>query len=297
MELLIGSHVSFSKDEQLVGSIKEALSYGSNLFMFYTGAPQNTIRVPLSDKIKEESYKLLKENNISIDNIIVHAPYIVNLANDNNFDFNISFLKNEIDRCEFLGIKKMVLHPGSHVGMGTINGLNNIVKALNIVLTKDTTVIICLEMMSGKGSECGTNFDDMKYIIDNVIYKEKIMICFDTCHMNDYGYDMSNFDNILDEFDEKVGINKLGCIHINDSKNEIGIRKDRHENIGIGTIGFNNLINIIYNKRIENVPKILETPWIKDNNKSYPPYKFEIEMILNKKFNENLIDDIKKYYE
>ena len=297
MELLIGSHVSFSKDEQLVGSIKEALSYGSNLFMFYTGAPQNTIRVPLSDKIKEESYKLLKENNISIDNIIVHAPYIVNLANDNNFDFNISFLKNEIDRCEFLGIKKMVLHPGSHVGIGTINGLNNIVKALNIVLTKDTTVIICLEMMSGKGSECGTNFDDMKYIIDNVIYKEKIMICFDTCHMNDYGYDMSNFDNILDEFDEKVGINKLGCIHINDSKNEIGIRKDRHENIGIGTIGFNNLINIIYNKRIENVPKILETPWIKDNNKSYPPYKFEIEMILNKKFNENLIDDIKKYYE
>ena len=297
MKLLLGSHVSFSKDEQLVGSIKEAISYGSNLFMFYTGAPQNTVRVPLSLSLRNDAYRLLADNNINIDNIIVHAPYIVNLANKNNFDFNVSFLKNEIDRCELLGIKKMVLHPGSHVGIGVINGLNNIIEGLNEVLNKDTNIIICLEMMSGKGSECGTNFKDMKYIIDNVKYNDKIMVCFDTCHMNDYGYDMSNFDKILDDFDKIVGIDKLGCIHVNDSKNEIGIKKDRHENIGIGTIGFNNLLNIIYNKRIENIPKILETPWIKRLKDTYPPYKFEIEMIKNKKFNNNLIEDITKYYE
>ena len=293
--LLIGSHVSFNKENQLLGSVVEALSYNSNTYMFYTGAPQNTLRMPLNECLKESAYSLMKENNIDINNVIVHAPYIVNLANPKNFDFSVNFLKQEISRCEFLGIKKMVLQPGSHVGNGIELGLKTIVDALNNVLDKNTNIIICLEMMAGKGSECGTNFDEMKYIIDNVKYSDKIMICFDTCHMNDSGYDISKFDDILDEFDNIIGLDKLACIHINDSKNERGVKKDRHANIGYGTIGFDNLINVIYNKRIENIPKILETPWYQKDI-SYHPYKFEIEMIKNKKFNENLFDDIVNYY-
>ena len=150
--------------------------------------------------------------------------------------------------------------------------------------------------MAGKGSELGTNFEQMKYIIDNVKYNDKLMICMDTCHMNDQGYDVSDFDKILDDFDKVIGLKKLGCIHINDSKNERGIKKDRHENFGCGNIGFEVLINIIYNKRIESIPKILETPWIKTDNGSYPPYKFEIEMIKNKEFDPNVIEKIIEFY-
>lgn len=296
MDLIIGSHVSFNKDKQLLGSVIEALSYGSNAFMFYTGAPQNTVRIPLDLELRDKAHKMMKENGIDINNVIVHAPYIVNLANPNNLDFGVNFLKQEISRCEFLGIKKLVLHPGSHVNNGIQAGLNTIVEALNTVLDKDTNIIICLEMMAGKGSECGTNFKDMKYIIDNVNYNDKLMICFDTCHMNDQGYDMSDFNNILDDFDKIIGLEKLGCIHINDSKNERGMKKDRHENFGYGTLGFNTLIKVVYNDKLKDVPKILETPWIKDEKDSYPPYKFEIEMILNKKFDEDLINKILNYY-
>jgi len=282
--LIIGSHVSFNKNEQMVGSVKEALSYGSNAFMFYTGAPQNTVRVPLSFELMVKAHDLMNENNIDINNVIVHAPYIVNLANPVNFDFSVNFLKQEIERCEFLGIKKLVLHPGSHVGNGVETGLKTIVNALNVVLSENTKITICLEMMAGKGSELGTNFEQMKYIIDNVNFNDKLMICFDTCHMSDQGYDISNFDSILDEFDKVIGINKLGCIHVNDSKNEIGAKKDRHENFGFGTLGFDTLINVIYNPRIENVPKILETPWIPVGNGSkdtVAPYKEEIARLKN----------------
>lgn len=294
--LIIGSHVSFNKDEQMIKSIKEALSYGSNAFMFYTGAPQNTLRVPLDFSLMVKAHDLLNENNIDISNVIVHAPYIINLANFENFDFNVNFLKNEIERCEFLGIKKLVLHPGSHVKNGVDVGLKSIVDTLNTVLTKNMKVKICLEMMAGKGSELGTNFNEMKYIIDNVKHNENIMICFDTCHMHDQGYDMSDFNSVLDEFDKVIGIDKLACIHINDSKNERGIKKDRHENIGFGCVGFDNLINIIYNPRIQSIPKILETPWIKGEKDSYPPYKFEIEEIKNKKFDSDVINKIINYY-
>ena len=294
--LIIGSHVSFNKNKQMIESVEEALSYGSNAFMFYTGAPQNTQRVDLSIDLMSKAHDLMKKNNIDINNVIVHAPYIVNLANPINFDFSVEFLKKEIKRCEFLGIKKLVLHPGSHVGNGIELGLNIIVKALNEVIDENTNVIICLETMAGKGSELGTNFNQMKYIIDNVKYNDKLMVCMDTCHMNDQGFNISNFDEILDEFDKVIGLNKLGCIHINDSKNEKGMKKDRHENFGFGYIGFDALINVIYNKRIEGIPKILETPWIKTESGTYPPYKFEIEMIRNKKFDENVIEKIIDYY-
>ena len=279
--LLIGSHVKYNSATQLIGSVKEALSYGATTFMFYTGAPQNTARSPINKSIVEDAKKLMIDNNIDIDKVVVHAPYIINLANTEKYDFAVSFLKQEVKRCEEIGIKYMVLHPGSHVGLGEEVGINNIVSGLNDVL-ENSRVTILLETMAGKGSELGCNLDQIKTIIDRVNNKDKIGICLDTCHLNDAGYDVTNFDNILDEVDKKVGLRFVGCVHINDSKNPISSHKDRHENIGYGTIGFDALIDIIYNKRLEDIPKILETPYIGE----YPPYKEEIEMIKDTKFRD-----------
>ena len=284
--LIIGSHVSFNKQSQLLGSLEEALSYGANTFMFYTGAPQNTIRYEISNELTNMALNKMKENNIDINKIIVHAPYIVNLANnkeDSKYDFSINFLKQEVKRCESIGIKYMVLHPGSHVGLGVDIAIQNIINGLNIIL-KDSKTTILLETMAGKGTEVGKSFEEIKEIIDGVEYKDKIGVCLDTCHINDAGYNLNNFDDVLDEFDKVVGIGYLKCIHVNDSKNIMGSHKDRHENIGYGTIGFNNLLNVIYHEKLESIPKILETPYINDK----APYKEEIEMIRNKKFNEKL---------
>lgn len=285
--LIIGSHVSFNKEKQLIGSLNEALSYESNTFMFYTGAPQNTRRYEINDNLTNQALEKMKNNNIDINNIIVHAPYIINLANDkenDKYDFSINFLKQEIERCEELKMSYLVLHPGSHVGLGIEKGINNIIYALNEALKDDKNVTILLETMAGKGTEVGSNFQELKAIIDGIDKKELIGVCMDTCHLNDSGYDITNFDSILDEFDRIVGLSYLKCIHINDSKNIKGDKKDRHENIGYGTIGFDNLIKIIYNPKLDNIPKILETPYINDK----PPYKEEITMIREKKFNDNL---------
>ena len=283
--LIIGSHVGFNKDKQLLGSLDEALSYKANTFMFYTGAPQNTKRVEINDDLTQKAILKMKENNIDINNIIVHAPYIINLANnteDDKYDFSIRFLNEEVKRCESLKIKYLVLHPGSHVGLGVDVGIKNIIFALNKVLENDNSVTILLETMAGKGTEVGCNFLELKKIIDGINRKELIGVCMDTCHMNDSGLDLTNFDNILDLFDKEIGLSYLKCIHINDSKNIIGSRKDRHENIGYGTIGFSNLINIIYNERIINIPHILETPYVGE----IAPYKEEIEMIRKKEFKD-----------
>ncbi len=300
MSLIIGSHVSYKNDTGLLGSVEEALSYGANTFMFYTGAPQNTRRGAINDELTYKGYKLMKENNIALENVIVHAPYIINLCNDKNFDFSVSFLKQEVIRCEELGMTKLVLHPGASVGLERSHAIANIIKGLNIILDDNHNVIICLETMAGKGTEVGKSFEELKFIIDNIKNKSKIGVCLDTCHINDAGYDLNNFDKVLDEFDKVIGLEYLKCIHVNDSKNTIGSHKDRHENIGLGTIGFDNLINIIYNKRIENLPKILETPYVddieSDKKRVYPPYKFEIEMIKNKTNNPKLLENIREYY-
>lgn len=296
--LLIGSHVSFKSNTQLLGSTKEALSYGENTFMFYTGAPQNTKRSKIDDNLTNEALKLMKESNIDIKNVVVHAPYIINLANDENKEkylFAINFLKEEIKRVEKMGVKKIVLHPGSYTTLDIERGIKCITNALNEVLKDDSGVSILLETMAGKGTEIGFKLEHLKRIIDGVSNKDRLMVCLDTCHLNDAGYDMSNFDAFLDEFNDIIGIEKIGCIHINDSKNTLSSHKDRHENIGYGMIGFENLINIIYNEKLNNIPKILETPYVKD--KLYPPYKFEIEEIKNKKFNSNLYEDVVIYYE
>ena len=285
--MLIGSHVKFNSKGQLLESLNEALSYGSTTFMFYTGAPQNTIRSKISSEITEKAKEVMKENNMKIEDIIVHAPYIINLANDNDdakYNFSINFLIQEVKRCEEIGIKYLVLHPGSHVGLGIEKGIQNIIFALNKVNESNDSVIILLETMAGKGSEVGSNLDEIKEIIDGVTDKSKIGVCLDTCHLSDSGYDITDFDKILDELDKKIGLSYLHCVHVNDSKNVRGARKDRHENIGYGMLGFDNLINIIYNKRLDNIPKILETPWYEDR----PLYKEEIEMIKSKKFNDKL---------
>ena len=282
--LTIGSHVGFTKDKQLLGSLEEALSYGANTFMFYTGAPQNTARYPINDSLTLEALELMKKNNIDYSKVIVHAPYIINLANDSDpekFKFSVNFLIQEVERCDMLGIKNMVLHPGSHVGLGEKTGIHNIIRGLNQILDKGKCNIL-LETMAGKGTEVGRTIDEIAEIIDGVMYKDRIYVCLDTCHLNDAGYDISEFDKYLDEFDKKIGINKIKCIHINDSKNPLGAHKDRHENIGYGTIGFDNLINVIYNERLGDIPRILETPYVND----FAPYKFEIENIRKKEFND-----------
>ncbi len=301
--MIIGSHVSFGSSG-LLGSVKEALSYGANTFMFYTGAPQNTLRKPIDKDSTLEAQKLMKENNIDINTVICHAPYIVNLANnldERKYDFSISFLTGEIKRCEEMGIKYIVLHPGSSVGIEKAVALDNIVFALNEILKQDTTVTILLETMAGKGTELGCTLEEIKYIIEHIEKKELIGVCLDTCHLNDAGYNMTNFDEFLKEFDQTIGLNYIKCIHVNDSKNPLGAHKDRHANIGYGMLGFDTLIKIINHQALINIPKILETPYIGDNDddkkRLYPPYKFEIAMIKEGKFNKEMMNDIRNFYQ
>ena len=291
--LILGSHVGFKKDTQVLGSLKEALSYGANTFMFYTGAPQNTARYPIQDSLTLEALALMKEHNIDYSKVIVHAPYIINLCNEEKFEFSVNFLTEEVNRCNQLGVRYLVLHPGSHVGLGIEKGIENIIKGLNMVFTnvgESNNIIILLETMAGKGSEVGSKLEEIKAIIDGVEDKEHIGVCLDTCHLSGGGYDIENFDEFLNNFDKLIGINKIGCVHVNDSKNVKGAHKDRHENFGFGNVGFDTLLNVIYNERLENVPKILETPYV---DKDYPPYKYEIEMIKNKMFDEDLLEKIK----
>ena len=228
--MIIGSHVSFDSKEQLIKSVKEAISYGANTFMFYTGAPQNTNRCVINDRLTIEAYELMKNNDIDVNNVICHAPYIINLANDNDpskYDFSINFLKNEVSRLESLGIKYLVLHPGSSVGIERMKALDNIANALNYVINDETSVTILLETMAGKGTECGKNIEELKYIIDKVNNKKCIGVCLDTCHLNDSGIDLNNIDSYLKEFDNLIGIDKIKCVHINDSKNIIGSHKEQ----------------------------------------------------------------------
>ena len=292
--MIIGSHVSFGKD-QLLASAQTAVSFGANTFMFYTGAPQNTIRAELKRDITEKAWEYMKENNIDINNVICHAPYIINLANKEkieSWNFSISFLKNEIKRITEMGVNYIVVHPGNALKLDREEALSNIALALNFIIDEDTKPMILLETMAGKGSECGINIYELKSILDKVNLKDKVGICLDTCHLNDSGVDIAQFDEYLDDFDREIGLDKVKCVHVNDSKNVIGSKKDRHANIGYGTIGFENLINVIYNPKLKDVPKILETPYIGE----FPPYKFEIAMIKSKKFNPSLESDVENYY-
>ncbi len=291
--MLIGSHVNFT-NEQLLGSVKQAISYGANAFMFYTGAPQNTIRKDIDVTLTKKAKELMKEEGISIKNVICHAPYIINLANTKDilkWQFSIQFLKQEIKRCQVLGISYIVVHPGSAVGLEKNVALQNIINALNEIIREDEPMIL-LETMAGKGSECGCTLEEIKTILDGVKSKN-IGICIDTCHLNDAGYNMMLFDDLLKEIDSLIGIDKIHCIHLNDSKNPLGSHKDRHENIGLGTIGFATLHAIATHEKLKDVPKILETPYVL---KEYPPFKQEIESLKSGNKNPNLIEEIIEYY-
>lgn len=295
--LKLGSHVGMSGKDMFLGSAKEALSYGANTFMVYTGAPQNTRRKSLDELKIDEGWEFMREHGIH--EMVVHAPYIINLGNavkPETFQLATEFLALEIDRTLAMGSQILIVHPGAHVGEGPNIGIKKIIEGINEVLTKDTKVFVTLETMAGKGSEVGSCFEELAQIYDGVAYNDKLRVCFDTCHVNDSGYDIVNdFDGVIDQFDRLIGKDQIAVFHINDSKNQRGDRKDRHENIGFGNLGFDALNHIVHHKDFEAVPKILESPYVsesKDSKISYAPYKYEIEMLRAGKFNENLIQDI-----
>ena len=279
----------------LVGSSEEAASYGATAMMIYTGAPQNTRRKAIEELNIEAGLEHMKANGI--DDLIVHAPYIINLGNTTKpatFELAVSFLRSEIERTDALQAKQIVLHPGAHVGAGADLGIARIVEGLNEVLTADQNVQIALETMAGKGTEIGRSFDELAKIIDGVTHHDRLSVCFDTCHVHDAGYDIvTDFDQVLDEFDRIVGIDRIKVVHVNDSKNERGAHKDRHENIGFGHTGFDTLHHIVHHPQLADVPKILETPYVGEDKKNRkPPYKFEIEMIKQGVFDEKLQEKI-----
>lgn len=287
----IGSHVSMSGKKMLLAASEEAVSYGANTFMIYTGAPQNTRRKKIEDLNIEAGTKHMIENGIA--DIVVHAPYIINIGNavkPETFELGVDFLRREIERTEALGARQIVLHPGAHVGEGSEIGIKKIIEGLNEVLTKEQNVQIALETMAGKGSECGRTFEELAQIIDGVTLNEKLSICFDTCHTHDAGYDIKNdFDGVINKFDKIIGKDRIKVFHINDSKNICGASKDRHENIGFGHIGFDALSYIVHHESFKDIPKILETPYVgTDKNNKKPPYQLEIEMIKAKEFDPDL---------
>ena len=295
--LKIGSHVSMSGKKMLLGASEEAASYGANTFMIYTGAPQNTRRKAIEELNIEAGRKHMEENGMV--DIVVHAPYIINIGNSlkpETFRLGVDFLTSEIERTEALGANQIVLHPGAHVGAGSEEGIRKIIEGLNEVLTSNTGAQIALETMAGKGSECGRSFEELAMIIDGVTHNDRLSVCFDTCHTHDAGYNIvEDFDGVLDEFDKIIGIDRIKVLHINDSKNERGMRKDRHENIGFGHIGFDALHKIVHHPQLAEVPKILETPYVgTDKNNKKAPYKHEIEMLKQGTFNESLQDIIGK---
>ncbi len=274
--MYLGCHVSFKTPDYYLGAVKEALDYGANAMMIYTGGPSNTRRTDISKLKIDDALEYMNANNFSTSRVIVHAPYIINLANTvrkETAEFGVNFLLMELKRVKALHASTLVLHPGSHVQAGLQVGLDSIVSCLNDVFDRDdSSVTIALETMAGKGCECGSRFEELAYIIANVNKPERLKVCMDTCHIWDAGYDVHNFDSVLEEFNHILGLNNLACMHINDSKNILGSKKDRHENIGKGYIGFDTLYSIVHHKKLENITKILETPYIDGE----APYKKEI---------------------
>ncbi|OIZ62148.1 deoxyribonuclease IV [Eisenbergiella tayi] len=283
----IGSHVKMGGKDMLLGSAKEAVSYGANTFMVYTGAPQNTKRKAISELNIDAAWEYMKQNGI--EDFVIHAPYIINLGNSVNpetYSLAVDFLALELERTIAMGSRVLILHPGAHVGAGTETGLRQIIQGLNAVLTADTPCYIALETMAGKGSEIGRSFEELAAIYDGVKYNDKLRICFDTCHVNDAGYDIVNdFEGVMEQFDKKLGKDQIAVFHINDSKNSMGAGKDRHANIGEGTIGFDTLRHIVHHPDFPGIPRILETPYRPDPenpDKTLPPYKEEISLLLQK---------------
>lgn len=290
--MIIGSHVSMSAPDYVLGSVKEALSYGANALMLYTGAPQNTRRKAMEELKVKEALALLDEHHIPHEHIIVHAPYIINLANcqkQETFELGVEFLRKEIERVKALGAKYLVLHPGSHVQAGEEAGLTRIVEGLDLAMENIGEVEIAIETMAGKGSELGYNFEQIRYLMGHAKHGDRLRVCMDTCHLHDAGFDVSDFDAILEAFDRVISLERLVCIHVNDSKNVRGARKDRHANIGFGEIGFDALNRIVHHEKLQHVVKILETPWVD----GVAPYKHEIAMLKAGIFDQEIMTKLK----
>lgn len=285
-KIKLGCHVGMAGKEMFLASAKEAASYGANVFMLYTGAPQNTRRKDISELNIEAGWEYARQHGI--EEIVVHAPYIINLANTvkpETYELAVEFLEKEIIRTAAMRSRIMVLHPGSHVNAGVEAGIAQVIKGLNTVLNQnDDDVYIALETMAGKGSEVGRTFEELKAIYDGVDKKDRLRVCFDTCHVNDAGYDIVNhYDEVFEEFDKVIGLDQIAVFHINDSMNPLGAHKDRHANIDKGSIGYETLHRLVHDERFIDVPKILETPWLAEEGsekKTKPPYKEEIEWLL-----------------
>ena len=285
-KMKLGCHVGMAGKEMFLASAKEAASYGANVFMLYTGAPQNTRRKDISELNIEAGWEYARQHGI--EEIVVHAPYIINLANTvkpETYELAVEFLEKEIIRTAAMRSHIMVLHPGSHVNAGVEAGIAQVIKGLNTVLNQnDDDVYIALETMAGKGSEVGRTFEELKAIYDGVDKKDRLRVCFDTCHVNDAGYDIVNhYDEVFEEFDKVIGLDQIAVFHINDSMNPLGAHKDRHANIDKGSIGYETLHRLVHDERFIDVPKILETPWLAEegsDKKTKPPYKEEIEWLL-----------------
>ena len=285
-DIKLGCHVGMAGKDMFLASAREAASYGANVFMLYTGAPQNTRRKEIFELNIDAGWEYAHEHGIN--EIVVHAPYIINLANTvkpETYELAVEFLEKEIVRTAAMRSRILVLHPGSHVNAGEQAGIAQIVKGLNTVLNQnDDDVFIALETMAGKGSEIGRSFEELKAIYDGVDRKERLRVCFDTCHVNDAGYDIVNhYDEVFAEFDRVIGLEQIAVFHVNDSLNPLGAHKDRHANIGKGTIGYDTLHRLVHDEIFANVPKILETPWLCEEGsakKTIPPYKEEIEWLL-----------------
>lgn len=285
-KIKLGCHVGMAGKEMFLASAKEAASYGANVFMLYTGAPQNTRRKDISEFNIEAGWEYARQHEI--EEIVVHAPYIINLANTvkpETYELAVEFLEKEIIRTAAMRSRIMVLHPGSHVNAGVEAGIAQVIKGLNTVLNQnDDDVYIALETMAGKGSEVGRTFEELKAIYDGVDKKDRLRVCFDTCHVNDAGYDIVNhYDEVFEEFDKVIGLDQIAVFHINDSMNPLGAHKDRHANIDKGSIGYETLHRLVHDERFIDVPKILETPWLAEegsDKKTKPPYKEEIEWLL-----------------
>lgn len=287
-DIILGSHVGMSGKEMFLGSVKEAESYGANALMVYTGAPQNTRRKDVSELRLSEGLAYAKEYGVK--EIIIHAPYIINLANTvkpDTYTFGVSFLAQELKRVAAFQSKILVLHPGSHLGAGAEAGIAQLVEGLNTVLAEDDSdVLIALETMAGKGGEIGRTFEELRMIYDGVQKKDRLRVCFDTCHVHDAGYDLvHDYEGVFQKFDEVIGLSQIAVFHINDSMNPCGAHKDRHANIGKGEIGFETLYKVVHDPRFLGIPKILETPYLcaeGEEKKTIPPYKEEIQLLLHR---------------
>lgn len=285
--MLIGANVSMKGQGMFVGAVAEAQSYGATSLQFYTGAPQNTRRKAISAMRIPEGLAAMQAAGLS--HLVIHAPYIVNLGNTvkpENYPFAVQFMKEEVARADALHAFAMPFHPGADVGAGPAAAIAQIARGLNEIITADQHVLIALETMAGKGTEVGRTFEELAAIIAQIDQPDKVAVTMDTCHMSDAGYNVKDdFDGVLNEFDHVVGLDKLAVVHVNDSKNPQGAHKDRHQNIGFGTLGFDCLNAIVHHPQLAGVPKILETPYVgPDKAHMVPPYGVEIGWLKRQQF-------------